>query len=256
MDSPRNPASKAVAELQRRIALTVRVRRGAGVVAVPARDLVPGDAVLLAAGNLVPADGRVLEARDFLVSEAALTGESFPVEKSAGEAAPDAPLAARTNSVFLGTSVRSGTATIVVARTGATPSTAPSPPASACGPPEGGVRARHPPIRLLLVRVMIVMVVFVMAVNPVARPPVLESRLFAVALAVGLSPELLPAIMSVTLSRGARDMARRGVIVRRLEAIENLGSMDILCTDKTERSPRASSPSRPRSTPGASLPAR
>ncbi len=226
-------ASKAVAELQRRIALTVRVRRGAGVVAVPARDLVPGDAVLLAAGNLVPADGRVLEARDFLVSEAALTGESFPVEKSAGETAPDAPLAARTNSVFLGTSVRSGTATIVVARTGRdTVYGAIAARVGARAPEAEFARGIHQ-FGYLLVRVMVVMVVFVMAVNQWLGRPVLESLLFAVALAVGLSPELLPAIMSVTLSRGARDMARRGVIVRRLEAIENLGSMDILCTDKT-----------------------
>lgn len=226
-------ASRAVAELQGRIALTVRVRRGGEVLAVPARELVPGDVVVLAAGNLVPADGRVLEARDFLVSEAALTGESFPVEKQAGEVAADAPLAQRTNSVFLGTSVRSGTATVVIARTGR--DTAYGDIAARLGtqaPQTEFARGIHQ-FGYLLVRVMIVMVVFVMAVNQWLGRPVLESLLFAVALAVGLSPELLPAIMSVTLSRGARDMARRGVIVRRLEAIENLGSMDVLCTDKT-----------------------
>ncbi|HEX4944385.1 MAG TPA: magnesium-translocating P-type ATPase [Usitatibacteraceae bacterium] len=226
-------ASKAVAELQGRIALGVRVRRGGEILAVPARDLVPGDMVLLAAGNLVPADGRVLEARDFLVSEAALTGESFPVEKRPADLPPGTPLAARTNSAFLGTSVRSGTATMLVVRTGRF---------TALGEIAARLGSRVPETEFargirqfgyLLVRVMVVMVVFVMAVNQWLGRPVLESLLFAVALAVGISPELLPAIMSVTLSRGARHMARSGVIVRRLEAIENLGSMDILCTDKT-----------------------
>ncbi|MBL0142010.1 MAG: magnesium-translocating P-type ATPase [Betaproteobacteria bacterium] len=226
-------ASKAVAELQGRLALKVRVRRGGETRVVPALDLVPGDIVLLAAGNRVPADGRVLEARDFMVSEASLTGESFPVEKRPGTVGADTPLAARTNSVFLGSSVRSGTATLLVVRTGR--STALGEIAARLGSqaPETEFARGIRRFGYLLVRVMVVMVVFVMAVNQWLGRPVLDSLLFAVALAVGLSPELLPAIMSVTLSRGARHMARRGVIVRRLEAIENLGGMDILCTDKT-----------------------
>ena len=226
-------ASRAVAELQKRIALTVRVRRGGKVATVPARDIVPGDLVLLAAGNRVPADGRVLEARDFLVSEAMLTGESFPVEKQPGTVAADAPLAARTNSVFLGTSVRSGTATMLVVRTGRATVFGGIAARLGMQAPETEFARGVRHFGYLLVRVMVVMVVFVMAVNQWLGRPVLESLLFAVALAVGLSPELLPAIMSVTLSRGARRMARSGVIVRRLEAIENLGGMDILCTDKT-----------------------
>ncbi len=226
-------ASKAVAELQRRIALTVRVRRGSDVLAVPTRDLVPGDVVLLAAGNLVPADGRVLEARDFLVSEAALTGESFPTEKEPGTVAADAPPTARTNSVFLGTSVRSGTATVLVVRTGRTTALGEIAARLGSQAPEAEFARGIRHFGYLLVRVMVVMVVFVMAVNQWLGRPVLDSLLYAVALAVGLSPELLPAIMSVTLSRGARHMARGGVIVRRLDAIENLGSMDVLCTDKT-----------------------
>jgi len=226
-------ASQAIAELQGRIALLVRVRRDGALREIPASQLVPGDVVLLSAGNRVPADGRVLEARDFLVSEAALTGESFPVEKAPGTAPADAPLAARANSVFLGTSVRSGTATMVVVGTGA--GTALGEIASRLDTPapetEFSRGVRH--FGYVLVRVMVAMVVFVLAINQWLGRPVLESLLFSVALAVGLSPELLPAIMSVTLSRGARRMARGGVIVRRLEAIENLGGMDILCTDKT-----------------------
>jgi Mg2+-importing ATPase len=226
-------ASAAVAELRRRLALTVRVRRAGEVQTVAATALVPGDVILLSAGNLVPADGLVLAATDFLVSEATLTGESFPVEKQPDVLPPDTPIARRTNCVFLGTSVRSGTADVLVVHTGGH---------TAFGAIAERLRARAPETEFargvrqfgyLLARVMIVMVLFVVSVNQLLGRPVFESLLFAVALAVGLSPELLPAIVSVTLSRGARAMARRGVIVRRLEAIENLGSMDVLCTDKT-----------------------
>ncbi len=226
-------ASRAIADLQRRIAVTVRVLRGGEARAVPAAQLVPGDVVALSAGNRVPADGRLLEARDFLLSEAALTGESFPVEKQPGTVPAGAGIAARTNSVFLGSSVRSGTATMLVVRTGR--DTALGEVVSRLGgqAPETDFARGVRLFGYLLVRVMVVMVVFVMAANQWLGRPVLDSLLFAMALAVGISPELLPAIMSVTLSRGARRMARGGVIVRRLEAIENLGSMDILCTDKT-----------------------
>jgi Mg2+-importing ATPase len=226
-------ASRAVAALRDRLLLKAVALRGGVAQPVDARSIVPGDVVLLSAGNLVPADGLLIEARDFLVSEAALTGESFPVEKTPGRSRADAPLSARTNAVFCGTSVRSGTATMAVARTGATTVV-------------GGISRRLAGNAMdtefarglrhfgyMLTQVMMVVVLFVVTVNLVLHRPPIESLLFAVALAVGLSPELLPAIVSVTLSKGARAMARQGVIVRRLDAIENLGSIDILCTDKT-----------------------
>jgi Mg2+-importing ATPase len=226
-------ASAAVAALRRRLALTAEVMRDGAVATVPAAAIVPGDIVLLSAGDLVPGDGVVLEARDFLVSEASLTGESFPVEKQPGTLSASAPLAKRTNCVFLGTSVRSGAARMLVIETGrrtafgavAADLKAPAPETDF----ERGVRQ----FGYLLIRVMVVLVLFVLTVNQLMGRPFIESLLFAVALAVGLSPELLPAIVSVTLSAGARAMARRGVIVRRLEAIENLGSIDVFCTDKT-----------------------
>ncbi len=224
-------ASTAVAALRRRLALTVRVLRE-GVRVMPASTLVPGDIILLAAGNLVPADGLVLEAKDFLVTESSLTGESFPVEKQPGVAPAEAPIAARSNAVFLGTSVRSGTATVLVVKTGRSTAfgeTAARLSARAETEFERGLRG----FGYLLIRVMIVLVLFVLVVNQLLGRAAIDSLLFAVALAVGLSPELLPAIVSVTLSAGARAMARRGVIVRNLEAIENLGSVDVLCTDKT-----------------------
>ncbi|WP_088283093.1 magnesium-translocating P-type ATPase [Ideonella sp. A 288] len=226
-------ASHAVAQLRRRLALKARVWRDGTPRLMEARALVPGDVVQLAAGHLVPADGLVLEARDFLVNESSLTGESFPVEKQAGVVEAAAPMARRSNAVFMGTSVRSGTATVLLVHTGGR---------TAFGAVAARLRDVAPDTEfergvqqfgVLLVRVMVVMVLFVLIVNQWLGRPWIESLLFAVALAVGLSPELLPAIMSVTLSAGARRMARRGVIVRRLAAIENLGGMDVLCTDKT-----------------------
>ena len=226
-------ASSAVEQLRRRLELTARVRRDGAERTVPLRTIVPGDIVLLSAGNLVAADGRVLEAEDFLVSEATMTGESFPVEKRPGVVAAETPIAARTNAVFLGSSVRSGTATVLAVRTGNR---------TEFGAIAAQLRARAPEsdfargvrqFGAMLVRVMVLIVLFVLTMNVLLARPTIESVLFAAALAVGLSPELLPAIISVTLSAGARAMSRRGVLVRRLDAIEDLGGMDILCTDKT-----------------------
>jgi Mg2+-importing ATPase len=226
-------ASTAVEELKKRLALTCRVIRDGAEQEVPFSTIVPGDIVLLSAGNLIPADGVLIEAADFLVNEASMTGESFPVEKRPGIVRVDAPITERTNCVFLGASVRSGTDKVLAVKTGRR---------TEFGAIAARLRARQPETDFargvrqfgyLLIRVMIVIVLFVLTVNLLLDRPEIESLLFAVALAVGLSPELLPAIISVTLSAGARAMSKRGVIVRRLDAIENLGSMDILCTDKT-----------------------
>jgi P-type Mg2+ transporter len=226
-------ASAAITELRHRLALTTRVLRSGRLETIHASGIVPGDIVELSAGNLVPADSLVLSATDFLVSEASLTGESFPVEKQPGVLPAETPLTARTNAVFLGTSVRSGTARVLVTRTGHETLYGAIADQLNAHPAETEFQRGVRQFGVLLVRVMVLIVLFVLAVNQFLGRPVLESLLFAVALAVGLSPELLPAIVSVTLSRGARAMARKGVIIRRLEAIENLGSMDILCTDKT-----------------------
>jgi Mg2+-importing ATPase len=226
-------ADAAVAALRKRLALTVRVLRGGLEQTVPAAAVVPGDVILLSAGNLVPGDGLVLEARDFLVTEASLTGESFPVEKQPGVLPEETPLARRTNSVFLGTSVRSGSARVLVVHTGRDTAFGEVAARLAAPPPESDFARGVRRFGGMLMYVMTFMVLFVLLVNELLGRPTLDSLLFAVALAVGLTPELLPAIVSVTLSRGARDMARRGVIVRRLDAIEDLGGIDVLCTDKT-----------------------
>lgn len=226
-------ASQAVAALETRLALKARVMRDGRPETVAASEVVPGDVVELSAGDLIPADGLVLEATDFLVTEAALTGESLPVEKSPGVLAADASLAERSNSVFAGTSVRSGMARVLVVLTGEHTELGGITTAIGGAEPEtdferGVTRFGH-----LLMRVMFVLVVSVIVVNAALGRPVVESLLFAVALAVGMTPELLPAIVTVTLSAGARQLVARGVLVRRLAAIENLGSMDVLCSDKT-----------------------
>ncbi|MFM8991968.1 MAG: cation-translocating P-type ATPase, partial [Alphaproteobacteria bacterium] len=226
-------ASTAMRQLRQRLALVARVLRDGAERDIPAASVVPGDVVLLSAGKLVPADGLVLEATDFLVSEAAITGESFPVEKRPGIVAADAPPAGRGNAVFLGSSVRSGTARMLVVHTGR---------ATDFGAIAERLRQRAPETEFargvrhfgqMLVRTMLVIVFAVLTANLLLGRPTIDSLLFSVALAVGLTPELLPAIVTVTLAAGARAMGRRGVILRRLEAMENLGSMDVLCTDKT-----------------------
>jgi Mg2+-importing ATPase len=226
-------ANQALARLRGRLALAANVRRGGRLQHVRASRLVPGDVIELSAGNLVPADGVVLQARDFLVDQSSLSGESFPVEKQSGAAAVDAALAARSNAVFLGSSVRSGTATVLLTATGR--ATVMAGVAERVGTAdeetefERGVRR----FGTLLLRVMLGVVVVVLLANQALGRPIIESALFAVALAVGLSPELLPAIVSVSLAHGARRLANGGVLVRRLDAIEDLGGMDTLCTDKT-----------------------
>lgn len=226
-------ASQAVEGLKDRLALSSVVLRGGVEMTVPSRQIVPGDLVLLTAGNLIPADGRVIAASDFLVSQAAMTGESFPVEKRPGIVGAEAALAARTNTVFMGASVQSGTARVLIVQTGRRTEFGAIAARLQASPPETEFARGVRQFGALLMRVMVVIVVFVLMVNLALGRPVTDSLLFAVALAVGISPELLPAIIAVTLSTGARAMGRRGVIVRRLDAIENLGSMDILCTDKT-----------------------
>ncbi len=226
-------AQSAALALRARVRTSTVALRDGRPERVPVEAIVPGDVVRLSAGALVPGDGVVLDANDFFVSEAALTGESFPVEKRAGVSPHEAGLAERASTVYFGTNVRSGSARCVIVGTGAAT--------------EFGAIARHLTQRrpetefdrglrrfgYLLTIAMLVMVLAVFAVQVILGRPPIETLLFAIALAVGLSPELLPAILGVNLARGAQMMAKRGVLVRRLNAIENLGSIDVLCTDKT-----------------------
>jgi Mg2+-importing ATPase len=227
-------AQNAVEALRRSVAVKATVRRDGVTLSIPIDQLVPGDVVELIAGDLVPADSRLLESRDLFVNQALLTGEPYPAEKNASDTAQGAENpAGASNAVFAGTSVISGTATIVICRTGRNSalgnlatSLAEKPPATAFAI---GVRR----FGLLIMRLTVLMVLFVLVVNISYHRPVLESLMFALALAVGLTPELLPMIVTVTLARSAMDLAKRKVIVKRLSSIHDLGAMDILCTDKT-----------------------
>ena len=226
-------ASAAVEKLRQRVSVRSTVLRDGQELLVPSESVVPGDVVRLVAGSLIPADGVLLDARDFHVSQALLTGEPFPVEKQPGSVSADASLSERSNCVFMGTSVRSGTATALIVQTGTASHYGRIADTLALRPPEAEFERGLRQFGTLLFRIMVFIVLAVLALNVVLQHPRLEMLLFAMALAVGLSPELLPVILTVTLSRGAQNMAREGVIVKRLNAIENLGSMDVLCTDKT-----------------------
>nr|WP_294863579.1 magnesium-translocating P-type ATPase [uncultured Pseudogulbenkiania sp.] len=227
-------AGNAAERLRESVALRASVLRDGHVVTRPAAQLVPGDLVQLAAGDLVPADGRIVEARDFFVRQSMLTGESYPVEKHAVELTAEArEIADAVNAAFMGSSVLSGSATLLICHTG---------PATFLGGIADTLRAPAEPTSFelgtrrfgqLIIKMTFALVLFIVFVHTLAHRPVHQTFMFAVALAVGLTPELLPMIVSVTLSRGALRMAAKKVVVKRLAAIQDMGSMDVLCTDKT-----------------------
>lgn len=201
---------------------------------LPIRALVPGDHIVLSAGDMIPADCRVLNAKDLFVAQAAMTGESLPVEKFAAPDTAQTNLLEQPNLLFMGTNVVSGSATAVVLATGnrtcfgtiAQRSTATERAPTAF---QAGVNS----VSWLLIRFALVMVPFVLLVNGVTKGDWTEAFLFALSVAVGLTPEMLPMIVTSTLAKGAVLLSRRKVIVKRLDAIQNFGAMDVLCTDKT-----------------------
>jgi Mg2+-importing ATPase len=225
-------AQRAAESLRKQVSLSAKVLRDGHPVDIPATEIVPGDMVLLAAGDLVPADAQLVEARDLHVDEALLTGEAYPAEKEV--ALPIASASAfPPNLVFMGSSVVSGTAKALILTTGRD---------TQLGTIAGTLRKESPPTAfaigiqkfgMMVVRATVFLVLFVVLVNLLFHRPLLESFLFALALAVGLTPELLPMIVSVTLSHGSIRMARKHVIVKRQSAIDDLGSMDVFCSDKT-----------------------
>lgn len=226
-------ASNAVEKLRRQVMIKSNVLRDGQLKLIPSEQIVPGDVALLSAGSLVPADGVVLSTKDFFVNQAVLTGETFPVEKKPEVVPAKSSLAERTNCVFMGTSVGSGTAQVLIVQTGKGTLFGQIAERLSLHPPETEFERGIQKFGYLLTQVMLVMVVLVLTVNIFLAKPPIDSLLFALALAVGMAPELLPAIISITLAHGAQKMAKQGVIVRHLNSIENFGSMDVLCTDKT-----------------------
>ncbi len=226
-------AADAVKKLLAVVQVKAQVLRDGREVAVPHDDVVPGDVVVLMAGATIPADCLILESTDLFVDEASLTGESFPAEKSAGALPADAPLAKRTNSVFMGTHVVSGTARALVVTTGRQTEFGAVSDRLALAPPETDFERGVRRFGYLLMEITLMLVIAIFAINVLLHKPPIDSFLFSLALAVGLTPQLLPAIISINLAHGARRMAERHVIVKRLDSIEDFGSMDVLCSDKT-----------------------
>jgi Mg2+-importing ATPase len=227
-------ARHAVEDIRKQVATTAAALRDGCELELPVADLVPGDVVRLNAGDLAPADLRLLDAKDLHVRESALTGESLPVEKTPADLAPGQHgIADATNSIFLGTAVQTGIGAAVVVRTGRNTAFGAIAQGLSMRPPETefGRGIRH--FGLMITRVIMLLVLLVLLVNIVLHRPLLESFLFSVALAVGMTPEMMPMIITITLAQGARRMARRKVLVKQLSAIEDFGSVEILCSDKT-----------------------
>jgi Mg2+-importing ATPase len=226
-------ATNAVEKLLARVEIKATVLRDGKSVQVPTSSIVPGDVALLSAGNLIPGDGVLLHSKNFYVDQAALTGESFPIEKKPGIVPETASTAERYNCVFRGTSVRSGTASALIIHTGTQTAFGEIAQRLTLRPPETEFERGIRHFGYLLMQIILLLVLLVFAINVFAAKPPIDSLLFAIALAVGIAPEMLPVIVTVTLSTGAQRMAANGVIVRRLNAIENFGNMDVLCVDKT-----------------------
>ena len=220
-------SQNAAESLKREVSLTATVLRDGEWMEIPRREVVPGDLIKVAAGDLIPADARLVEARGLHLSESSLTGESLPVEKEAND--PDA----QKSCVFLGTSVISGTATARVTMTGSSTAFGAIAERLTDVIPETDFERGTRKFGFLIMRVIFFLVIFVLIINVLMHRDVLESLFFSIALAVGLTPEFLPMITAVTLGQGAVRMAKHKVIVKHLGAMQNLGSMDILCSDKT-----------------------
>jgi Mg2+-importing ATPase len=226
-------AANAVEKLYAIVQIKTTVVRNGDSEEVPIEEVVPGDIVFIKASDVIPGDCLLLESKDLFVDEAALTGETYPVEKSIGTLPPETPLSQRTNSLFMGTHVVSGSARAVVIRTGKETEFGKVSERLKLRPPETEFEHGVKRFGYLLMEITLVLVIAIFAINVYFARPVLDSFLFALALAVGLTPTLLPAIISINLAHGAKRMALNKVIVKRLASIENFGSMNVLCSDKT-----------------------
>jgi Mg2+-importing ATPase len=227
-------ADNAAAKLKAMITVTATVVRDSQPKEIPLRDLVPGDVVHLCAGDMIPGDARLISAKDLFVIQATLTGESLPVEKhDLPDTRENVSSIERSNLCFLGTSVESGSATAVIAATGRHTYFGKVAHSLTGRQTETAFDKGVKKFTWLMIRFMLVMVPLVFVINGVTKHDWKEAFFFALAVAVGLTPEMLPMIVSVCLSKGALAMSRKKVIVKRLNSIQNFGAMNVLCTDKT-----------------------
>lgn len=226
-------AADAVRKLLALVQVEIIVLRDGEPASAPAEEIVPGDVLQLSVGSTIPADCLLLQCQDLFIDEAALTGETYPVEKRLGVVPADAPIAQRSNSLFSGTHVVSGTGTAVAVLCGEDTEFGHVAARLRLRPPETDFERGVRRFGYLIMEVTLVLLLVVFAVNVFFERPVIEAFLFSLALAVGLTPQMLPAIISVNLAQGAKRMALEKVIVRRLSSIENFGAMNVLCSDKT-----------------------
>jgi Mg2+-importing ATPase len=226
-------ASNAVEKLLAMVQITAAVLRDGNEKEIPIEDVVPGDMVKLNAGDIVPGDCLLIESKDLFVDEAMLTGETYPVEKDVSVLPADTALSKRTNALWMGTHIVSGNAKALVTLTGKNTEFGKVSERLKLKPQETEFEHGIRRFGYFLGEVTLVLVVLIFAINVYLHRPVLESFLFSLALAVGLTPQLLPAIISINLAHGAKKMAEKKVIVKRLASIENFGSMNVICSDKT-----------------------
>ena len=226
-------ASNAVAKLLAIVQIKAAVIRDGKENEIPVEVIVPGDIVILNAGDIVPGDCLLIESKDVFVDEAMLTGETFPVEKIISVLPADTVLSQRTNTLWMGTHIVSGNAKALVALTGKETEFGKVSERLKLKAPETDFEHGIRRFGYFLGEVTLVLVVLIFGINVYLHRPVLDSFLFSLALAVGLTPQLLPAIISINLAHGAKNMAKKKVIVKRLASIENFGSMNIICSDKT-----------------------
>jgi Mg2+-importing ATPase len=226
-------ANEAADRLRKMIRNTASVVRGGVQREIPLKFLVPGDIIRLSAGDLVPADCRLLFAKDLFVNQGSLTGESVPVEKNCAPVSASCGVLERPNMLYLGSSVVSGSGLAVVVKTGVSTQFGELAKRLERSGAETAFDRGIKEFSLMLVRLVLVLVVVIFFINAFMKNNVLEAFLFALAVAVGLTPEMLPVMVTANLSQGAVNMSKKGVIVKRLPSIQNLGAMDVLCTDKT-----------------------
>ena len=226
-------ASNAIEKLLAIVQIKSAVFRDGDKQEIPVENIVPGDIVALNAGDIVPGDGLLIESKDLFVDEAMLTGETYPVEKTVSVLTADTALAKRVNSVWMGTHIVSGTAKALVILTAKNTEFGKVSERLKLKAPETDFEHGIRRFGYFLGEVTLILVVLIFAINVYLHRPVLESFLFSLALAVGLTPQLLPAIISINLAHGAKKMAQKKVIVKRLASIENFGSMNVICSDKT-----------------------
>ena len=230
-------AENAAELLKEKVSTTATVVRDNTKKELMLSQVVPGDIIYLSAGDIAPADARIISAKDLFINQSSLTGESFPVEKTANKLGSvnltSGSITEWDNYLFMGTSVVSGSSTAVVAKTGGSTEYGKIAKRLVAKPPETEFERGVKGFSYLIMQVTFVLIIFVFVVLALFHRSLIDSLLFAAALAVGLTPELLPMIITMNLSKGAVNMSKKGVVVKHLPSIENFGSMNVLCTDKT-----------------------